>query len=546
MKRKILVTGGLPYANGSIHLGHLVEYIQADIWTRFQKMRGNDCLYLCGSDCHGTPIMLRAEKEGMTPEELVTRIHREQAIDFEDFLIEFDNYYLTHSEENKELSEMIYQRLRAKGDIKEKTIEQAFDPEKNIFLPDRYVKGTCPRCGAKDQYGDSCEACGATYSTDELIDPVSVLSGVTPIKKKSKHFFFQLTRYSDALKKWIRSEHLQEEVANKMDEWFAQGLQDWDITRDAPYFGFEIPGVPGKYFYVWLDAPIGYLASLKNLCHQRSDLDFDDYWAKGSDAELFHFIGKDIVYFHTLFWPAILMSANLRTPTAVYVHGFLTVNGQKMSKSRGTFINARTYLNHLQPEYLRYYFASKLTPRTEDIDLNFEDFRLKINSDLVGKVVNIASRCAGFINKKFDNELAAVLEDRSLLEEFAKAGDSIADYYEHREFSQAIRSIMELADKANQYIAQVKPWVLIKEEGQENQVHQICSLGINLFRILMIYLKPVLPELASKVEAFLKVPALGWEDRYQVLLSHTIDVFQPLMTRVEESSIQAIIEDSKQ
>ncbi|MBU0456052.1 MAG: methionine--tRNA ligase [Gammaproteobacteria bacterium] len=546
MKRKILVTGGLPYANGSIHLGHLVEYIQADIWTRFQKMRGNDCLYLCGSDCHGTPIMLRAEKEGMTPEELVTRIHREQAIDFEDFLIEFDNYYLTHSEENKELSEMIYQRLRAKGDIKEKTIEQAFDPEKNIFLPDRYVKGTCPRCGAKDQYGDSCEACGATYSTDELIDPVSVLSGVTPIKKKSKHFFFQLTRYSDALKKWIRSEHLQEEVANKMDEWFAQGLQDWDITRDAPYFGFEIPGVPGKYFYVWLDAPIGYLASLKNLCHQRSDLDFDDYWAKGSDAELFHFIGKDIVYFHTLFWPAILMSANLRTPTAVYVHGFLTVNGQKMSKSRGTFINARTYLNHLQPEYLRYYFASKLTPRTEDIDLNFEDFRLKINSDLVGKVVNIASRCAGFINKKFDNELAAVLEDRSLLEEFAKAGDSIADYYEHREFSQAIRSIMELADKANQYIAQEKPWVLIKEEGQENQVHQICSLGINLFRILMIYLKPVLPELASKVEAFLKVPALGWEDRYQVLLSHTIDVFQPLMTRVEESSIQAIIEDSKQ
>jgi len=537
--RKILVTSGLPYANGSIHLGHLVEYIQSDIWVRFQKMRGNDCIHVCGCDCHGTPIMLRAEKENISPEALVAKMHDEHAKDFADFLVDFDNYYTTHSEENKELSTMIYERLEARGNISKRVIEQAFDPEKNIFLPDRFIKGECPRCGASDQYGDSCENCGATYSPTELKNPVSVISGATPITKKSEHYFFQLSHYKEALEEWIHAGHLQEEVIHKLNEWFEQGLQDWDISRDAPYFGFEIPNAPGKYFYVWLDAPIGYIASFKNLCEKREDLDFDEYWAKDSYVELYHFIGKDIMYFHTLFWPAILMGANLHIPDAVFVHGFLTVNGQKMSKSRGTFINARTYLDQLDPEYLRYYYASKLTSRLEDIDLNLDDFRLKVNSDLVGKVVNIASRCAGFINKKFDNKLSVAINENALFDEFIGKSDLIAEHFENREYSHAVKEIMSLADRANQYIDEKKPWQVIKENTEE--AHDICTVGLNLYRILITYLKPILPRLAEKSEQFLNIPALQWDDVKHHLLNHSINTFEPLMQRIDPEKIEAML-----
>lgn len=544
-QRNILVTSALPYANGSIHLGHMVEHIQADIWVRFQKMRGHQCLYICGDDAHGTPIMLSAERQHIKPEQLIKEALQEHLQDFGDFFIEYDNYYTTHSKENHELVMTIYQRLRDQGDIVTRTIYQLFDPEKQMFLPDRFVKGTCPRCNTPDQYGDSCEACGATYAPTELKNPISIISGTTPIEKESEHYFFDLPKYTDMLRHWTQNGHLQEQVTNKLNEWFTIGLQAWDISRDAPYFGFEIPNAPGKYFYVWLDAPVGYMASLQNLCERRKDLTLDAFWNNKSQTELYHFIGKDIIYFHALFWPAMLKGAGFRTPTAIFSHGFLTVDGQKMSKSRGTFIKARTYLNHLNPEYLRYYFAAKLTNRLDDIDLNLSDFTQRVNADLVGKVVNIASRCAGFISKYFDNTLSSDLINETLWNTFNEAGDRIAELYENREFSRAIREIMELADSANQFIDSEKPWTLIKTPGQEKQVHDVCTLGINLFRLLMIYLKPVIPQTAFNTEDFLNISPLQWQEGKKPLLNHRIKVFKPLLQRIEESQINAMKESAK-
>ena len=544
--RNILVTSALPYANGPIHLGHLVEYIQTDIWVRFQKMRGHDCIYVCADDAHGTPIMLHAQKEGISPEELVGRIGQEHRADFTDFNIGFDNYHSTHSKDNRKLSESIYTRLRDGGHIISRTITQAYDPEREMFLPDRFIKGDCPRCGAADQHGDSCEVCGATYSPTDLKNAVSVISGATPVEKETEHFFFKLGDFEGMLSYWTRQKHIQAEVAAKLKEWFDAGLQDWDITRDAPYFGFEIPDAPDKYFYVWLDAPIGYMASFKNLCDKHEDLKFEDYWSKDSKAELYHFIGKDIAYFHTLFWPAMLTGSGYRTPTAVFCHGFLTVNGHKMSKSRGTFIMARTYLDHLDPEYLRYYFAAKLGSGIDDLDLNLEDFIQRVNSDLVGKVVNIASRCAGFINKRFEGRLSAKLSDQDLYETFVIAGKKIAEMYEKREFGHAMRAIMHLADKANQYIDEKKPWILIKEPEQAQEVQDICTMGLNLFRVLMTYLKPVLPATSARAEAFLGCAPLTWNNYQTPLTDYTIHAFKPLLTRVEQEKVDSMLEDSKQ
>ncbi len=543
--RKILVTSALPYANGSIHLGHLVEYIQTDIWVRFQKMQGHECYYVCADDAHGTPIMLRAQAEGISAEELIAQTKIEHQQDFRDFAVDFDNFHSTHSDENRFFAETIYNRLNAAGHINKRTISQAYDPEKEMFLPDRFIKGECPKCGAVDQYGDNCEACGATYSPTELKNAVSVVSGAKPIEKDSEHYFFKLPDFENMLKEWTRSGHLQHEVSNKLQEWFAAGLQEWDISRDAPYFGFEIPNAPGKYFYVWLDAPIGYMASFKNLCDQQ-DIDFDSFWESDTQTELYHFIGKDIIYFHGLFWPAILHGSGFRTPTAIYSHGFLTVDGQKMSKSRGTFIKARTYLNRLNPEYLRYYFAAKLSSGVTDLDLNLDDFRLRVNADLVGKVVNIASRCAGFINKKFAATLSANISEPELFQQFSRAGDDIKVLYEQREFSKAIREIMTLADLANQYIDEKKPWQAIKQTGHEQEVHDVCSMGLNLFRQLIIYLNPVLPIMAQKAAQFLALDSLQWNDSSVPLTSHQINKFKPLMLRVEEEQIQAMIEDSKE
>jgi len=543
--RKILVTSALPYANGSIHMGHMVEYIQTDIWVRFQKMRGHQCIYVCADDAHGTPIMLRAQNEGITPEELVARIGEEHRADFAAFDIGFDNYHSTHSDENRELAESIYGRLKENGHIVSRIIEQAYDPEKEMFLPDRFVRGTCPKCGTDDQYGDNCEACGATYDPTDLLNPVSAVSGATPIRKKSEHLFFKLADFQEMLTEWTRAGHLQPEVSNKLDEWLNEELREWDISRDAPYFGFEIPDAPDKYFYVWLDAPMGYFASFKNLCDKRDDINFDDFLAKDSDAELYHFIGKDIISFHALFWPAVLAGANLRTPTAIYAHGFLTINGQKMSKSRGTFINARHYLEHLDPEYLRYYFAAKLTSRIDDIDLNFEDFMARVNSDLVGKVVNIASRCAGFISKKCDGQLSAQCSEPDLYQRFADAGETIATLYEGREFSHAMREVMTLADLANQYIDEQKPWILAKDETTATQAQAVYSTGINLFRVLMTYLKPVLPVMAEKAETFLNIETLDWNSCSELLTDHTIKKFTPLMTRVEQDKIDAVLADAQ-
>ncbi|MEZ5578730.1 MAG: methionine--tRNA ligase [Candidatus Competibacteraceae bacterium] len=543
--RRILVTSALPYANGPIHIGHLVEYIQTDIWVRFQKLRGHECYYLCADDAHGTPIMLRAEQDGVTPEQLIERIWREHHADFTDFLIEFDNYYSTHSPECRHYAELIYQRLNEAGHISRRVITQAFDPEKQMFLPDRFIKGECPRCGTPDQYGDSCENCGATYSPTDLKNPRSVLSGATPITKESLHFFFKLVDFETMLKDWIASGPIQPQMINKLNEWFTAGLQEWDISRDAPYWGFEIPDAPGKYFYVWLDAPIGYMASFQNFC-DRAGLRFDDFWGPNSDAEVHHFIGKDIAYFHILFWPAELTGAGFRKPTAVHCHGFLTVDGQKMSKSRGTFIKARTYLNHLRPEYLRYYFATKLSDGVDDLDLNFEDFLQRVNSDLVGKLVNIASRSAGFITRRFGGRLADHLAEPALHAEFVAAADSIAQAYERREFGRAMREIMALADRANQYIDEKKPWTLAKQPGAEAEVQAVCSLGLNLFRVLTLYLKPVLPGLATQVEQFLQIPPLRWSDIDHPLLGHAIAEFKPLMKRVEMAQIAAIIEESKE
>jgi len=544
-QRKILVTSALPYANGSIHLGHLVEYIQTDIWVRFQKMQGHECYYVCADDAHGTPIMLRAQSEGITPEQLIHATSEEHQADFKDFAVSFDNFHSTHSDENRFFAETIYNRLKNAGHISKRTISQAYDPEKEMFLPDRFIKGTCPKCGADDQYGDNCEACGATYSTTELKNAVSVVSGAKPIEKDSEHYFFKLPDFEAMLKDWTASGHLQDEVSNKLKEWFDSGLQEWDISRDAPYFGFEIPDAPGKFFYVWLDAPIGYIASFKNLC-DKQDIDFGAFWESDSETELYHFIGKDIIYFHGLFWPAILHGSGFRTPTAIYSHGFLTVDGKKMSKSRGTFIKARTYLNELNPEYLRYYFSAKLGSGVTDLDLNLEDFRLRVNSDLVGKVVNIASRCAGFIKKKFNSTLSDNISEPELFEQFAQASQTIADHYESREFSKAIREIMALADAANQYIDNKKPWQAIKEEGREQEVHDVCSMGLNLFRQLMIYLSPVLPIMAEKTCDFLNINAMQWSDAQNALTAHEIKKFKPLMMRVEEDKVQAMIDASKE
>ena len=542
--RRILVTSALPYANGEIHLGHLLEYIQTDIWVRFQKMQGNECHYVCADDAHGTPIMLKADEMGIDPEELISGVSERHQADFKDFNIEFSQFHSTHSDENRYFSELIYSRLKESGFIKTRVISQAFDPEKEMFLPDRFIKGECPKCGADDQYGDNCEVCGATYSTTELKNARSVVSGAKPIEKDSEHYFFDLPQFEKELKNWTNAGHLQEEVRNKLAEWFDQGLQQWDISRDKPYFGFKIPGTEDKYFYVWLDAPIGYMASFKKLC-DNSDLEFDDFFAKGSDTELYHFIGKDIVYFHALFWPATLMGSNFRTPNAIFAHGFLSVNGQKMSKSRGTFIQARTYLETLNPECLRYYYAYKLSSKIDDIDLNLEDFKQRVNSDLVGKVVNIASRSASFVVKKFDKELSSHCIEQALYDEFVAANTEIAGHYEDRNYGQAMRSIMKLADKANQYIDEKKPWQLAKEEGKSQEVHEITSLAINLFRVLMTYLKPVLPEMAEKSEEFLNIDSLNWNDINSPLLGHQINKFKPLMTRVEDEQIEAMIESSK-
>lgn len=544
--RKILVTSALPYANGSIHLGHMLEYIQTDMWVRYQKLRGNQAVYVCADDAHGSAIMLRAEKEGITPEQLIDGVRAEHMADFADFLVDFDNYHSTHSEENRELSASIYLALRDKGHIATRAVTQYFDPEKGMFLADRFIKGTCPKCGTDDQYGDNCEKCGATYAPTELKNPRSAISGAVPVLKESQHFFFKLPDFEAMLKQWTRSGTLQEAVANKLAEWLDSGLQEWDISRDAPYFGFEIPGEPGKYFYVWLDAPIGYMASFKNLCTRRPDLDFDAFWGKDSTAELYHFIGKDIVNFHALFWPAMLEGAGYRKPTAVNVHGYLTVNGQKMSKSRGTFVKARTYLDHLNPEYLRYYYASKLGRGVDDLDLNLEDFVQKVNSDLVGKVVNIASRCAGFIHKGNAGVLVTANPEPALWDAFQAAAPSIADAYEARDFSRAMREIMALADRANAWIADKAPWALNKVEGKQAEVQEICALGINLFRQLVIMLKPVLPKLASDAEAFLNVPALTWADLATPLADHQLNPFNPLLTRIEPAKIEAMTEASKE
>ena len=543
--RKILVTSALPYANGSIHMGHMIEYIQTDIWVRFQKLRGHECTYVCATDAHGTPIMIKARELGITPEELTQSYSKEFVRDFADFGVDFDNYHTTHSTENEALTVEMYEALKAKGDIYTKTIEQAYDEKEGMFLPDRFVRGTCPYCKTEDQAGDACENCSKTLSPADLLDPVSVLSGTTPVKRESEHYFFKLSEYQDRLKSWMESANLDKGVRAKLNEWFETGLQDWDISRDAPYFGFRIPGTRDKYFYVWLDAPAGYPASFINLCNRRDDLDFDEYWRPGHDTEVYHFIGKDIMYFHMLFWPAVLDGAGFRTPTSVCAHGFLTVNGQKMSKRRGTFITARTYLDNLDPNYLRYYYAAKLGPTVEDIDLSLEDFTARVNSDVVGKLVNIASRCAGFINKRFDNTLNEKLADEPLFAEFAAASEQIAAHYEKREFSKAMRTIMALADKANRHIDENKPWVLIKDESHLDQVQAVCTQGINMFRSLMIYLAPVLPDLAEKAREFLGEEQWHWSDASAPLLGASINKFKPLLTRIEPDKVANMVEQSQ-
>ena len=545
-KRKILVTSALPYANGPIHLGHLVEYIQTDIWARFQRLRGNETYYVCADDSHGTPIMLKAREENIPPEELIERVGREHRRDFSDFHICFDNYHSTHTEENRYFSEYIFQQLHEGGHIAKRTITQAFDPLEQMFLPDRFIRGSCPRCGAADQHGDNCEACGATYTPTDLADSVSVISGSTPIEKESEHFFVKLGDFDDMLRQWTSSGGLQSEVKNKLAEWFEAGLQDWDISRDSPYFGFRIPGYEDKYFYVWLDAPIGYMASFRNFC-DREGVNFNQYWNSDSTTELYHFVGKDILYFHALFWPAMLYGAGFRRPTAVFVHGFLTVNGQKMSKSRGTYIKARTYLNHLDPDYLRYYFAAKLNARVEDIDLNLDDFTARVNSDLVGKVVNIAARCAGFINKQFNDRIGDELDDPPMHQRFVEAGDSIATAYQNREFSRAMREIMTLADEANQYINARQPWIVARQEGGEAELQAICTQGINLFRILLTWLSPVLPVVAEQASQFLNcelnIPG-AWKALDKPLLGHSIRPYTHLLNRIDPKDVEQMISDS--
>ncbi|CAM3765815.1 Methionine--tRNA ligase [Vibrio aerogenes CECT 7868] len=543
--RKILVTCALPYANGPIHLGHMLEHIQADIWVRYQRLKGNEIHFICADDAHGTPIMLRAQQMGITPEAMIASASEEHQKDFAGFNISYDNYHSTHSEENREISSYIYQQLKANGFISSRTISQLYDPEKEMFLPDRFVKGTCPKCKSEDQYGDNCDACGETYSPTDLINPKSAVSGATPVMKDSEHFFFDLPQFESMLKEWTRSGSLQTETANKMQEWFESGLQQWDISRDAPYFGFEIPGEEGKYFYVWLDAPIGYMGSFKNLCDKRGDLNFDEYWNKDSKTELYHFIGKDIVYFHSLFWPAMLEGSGFRKPDNVFVHGYVTVNGAKMSKSKGTFVKAATYLNHMDPECLRYYYAAKLNSRIDDLDLNLEDFSQRVNSDIVNKIVNLASRNAGFITKRFGGQLSANVAEPALYQSFIDTAEKIGEYFETREFGRAIREITALADKANQYVDEKAPWVIAKEAGKDQELQDICSMGINLFRVLITYLKPVMPELAARSEAFLN-ETLDWNVIAKPLVSHEISKFKALFSRIEPKTIEAMIEASKE
>ena len=544
-KKQILVTSALPYANGAIHLGHMLEYIQTDIWARFQRSQGHECYFAWADDAHGTPVMLSARAEGTTPEELIDRMNEEHKTDFRDFGISFDNYSSTHSEYNREQVEYIYKRLDEGGYIERRNIKQLYDEEEGMFLPDRFIRGTCPKCGTEDQYGDSCESCGSTYSPTDLRNPRSAVSGSKPVFRESEHYFVRLSDFEQPLKDWVSSGALQSEVANKLQEWFVDGLRDWDISRDEPYFGFQIPGTEDKYFYVWVDAPIGYISSFRELC-DREGLDFDDWWGVDSNAEVYHFIGKDIVYFHTLFWPAMLMGAGLRTPTAVYAHGFLMVDGAKMSKSRGTFIKARTYLDHLNPDYLRYYFAAKLGPGTADIDLNFEDFVQRVNSDVVGKVVNIASRCAGFIQRKFDGRLSNKLPAPELYESFIKARENIAADFEGRNYQSAIRRIMSLADEANRYIDDEKPWQQIKLEDRQEHVHGVCTQGINLFRVLITYLAPVLPFTSHKAAAFLGRDVDDWQALDQAMLDVPVKTFQPLVTRIDPLKIQAMVDDSRE
>ena len=542
--RKILVTSALPYANAPLHLGHMLEQVQTDIWVRFQRSRGNHCQYVCADDAHGTAIMLSAEKQGVTPEAHIGNIKALHEADSAGFYISFDNYHSTHSPENKAWSETIFKRLEANDHIAVRSVVQAYDEVKGLFLADRFIKGTCPKCKTPDQYGDNCEACGATYSPTDVIDPISALSGSTPVEKASDHLFFKLSAFQALLADWVSGEQLQTPIANKLREWIDAGLQDWDISRDAPYFGFEIPGYPEKYFYVWLDAPIGYIASHQNLCARTGD-DFESFWQPGNDTELYHFIGKDIINFHGLFWPAMLASAGLRQPTAIFAHGFLTVDGTKMSKSRGTFIMASTYLDHLDAEYLRYYFAAKLSPNVDDMDLNLEDFIQRVNSDLVGKVVNIASRCSGFLRKRFDNEISTTCSEPAFINELIGAGESIAALYEARDFQRAMREIIALADRANQYIDEKKPWVLAKEEGRDQEVQDACSVGINCFRVLMTYLKPVLPVMGQKSEEFLGL-TLNWTDLQGPLEGHRINKFSPLIQRIDPEAVTAMVEASKQ
>lgn len=545
--RNILATSALPYANGPIHLGHLVEYIQTDIWIRFQRLNGHKAYFVCAEDTHGTPIMLKARSEGISPEALISRIALEHKADFDDFHINFDNYYSTHSDENRYFSEFIYSELLRKGHIEKRTITQAYDPIENMFLPDRFIRGQCPRCAAPEQNGDNCEVCGATYSPTDLTNPISVISGASPVEKESDHYFVRLSDFEPMLRDWTGSGRLQPEVRNKLNEWFDAGLQDWDISRDAPYFGFEIPDAPGKYFYVWLDAPIGYMASFKNFC-TRESIDFDSYWAPDSETELYHFVGKDILYFHTLFWPALLHGAGFRTPTAVFTHGFLTINGQKMSKSRGTFITARDYLTHLDPDYLRYYFAAKLNNKVEDLDFNIEDFVSRVNADLVGKVVNIASRCAGFIEKRFGGRLSSSLPDADLFEQFVSQNEVVCAAFESREFSRAIREIMALADVANQYVNREQPWVVARDENRSEELQAICTQALNLFRILMIWLAPVVPGLAQRSAKFLRCTienGATLRELSQPLLDHQIGSFTRLLDRVDPQQANAMLETAK-
>ena len=542
--RKILVTSALPYANGSIHLGHLVEYLQTDMWVRNQKMLGNECIYVCADDAHGTPIMLKARELNISPETLIKESKSEHTNDFSDFHIEFDNYHTTHSEENRELSELIFKRLSKKDNIEKKSIEQFFDVEQEMFLPDRYLKGTCPKCKSENQYGDSCESCGATYLSTDLINPISVISDSKPIRKKSDHLFFKLGDYENFLKGWLDGNRVQKEIKNKMDEWLSDGLENWDISRDKPYFGFNIPNEKDKFFYVWLDAPVGYIASFKNFC-ERNSRDYKEFWDKDSETELYHFIGKDIAYFHVLFWPSMLEGANFRTPTAVFCHGFLTVDGEKMSKSRGTFFNARTYLNHLNPEYLRYYFASRLTNNIEDIDLSLDDFVARVNSDLIGKIINIGSRCARFINKDFDDFLSPKIKNQDLLDVILNSKKIIVQNYEERNFSKNIRIISSLADDINKYLDDEKPWVKIKDEVNREYVHQVCSDGMNMFRVLIGFLKPVTPKIAEKVENILDCEKINWKNIDNILISRKINKYEPIIGRIDKESVEAMKKEAK-